>query len=114
MTDAVQGGLQPPSTKPILKFSAILDTQGAFWCPICNLWLDSKKCQTVLEHPQFVDGKVFAHILLAVCEKCLDSLKGHDPIDAVRLAMAERSAKGVKEIPGDPRVKFLVMRKSQQ
>jgi hypothetical protein len=105
-------GLQPPSTKPIEAFDAILKSQGQFWCPICNLWMDSKLCQTIIEHPQLVDGKVFAHILFGMCEKCLDSLKGHDPVDAARIAMAERSAKGVAEIP-DRRIKFFVMRKKQ-
>lgn len=106
-------GLQPPSTKPVATFDEILRTQGQFWCPICNLWQEAKNCQTVIEHPQFVDGNIFAHILFGMCEKCLDSLKGHEPVDAARIAMAERATKGVKELSGDKRVKFLVMRKKQ-
>ena len=112
MTDVAPGGLQPPSTKPIEAFDKVIKTQGEFWCPICNLWQKDSSCQTVIEHPQMVDGKVIAHILFGMCEKCLGSLNGHDPVDASRLAMAERSAKGVPE-QKDGRLKFLVMRKKQ-
>lgn len=106
-------GLQPPSTKPIEAFDEIIKAQGQFWCPICNLWLDANLCQTVIEHPQLgPDNQTLAHVLFGLCEKCLDSLRGHDAVDAVRIAMAERSAKGVAEVP-DKRVKFFVMRKKQ-
>jgi hypothetical protein len=94
-------------------FDAILKKQGHFWCPICNLWGEAKRCETVIQYPQMKDGKVVADVFFAICEKCLNSLKGDDAASAARIAIAERSAKGLKEIP-DSRLKFYVIPKGRE
>lgn len=110
MTDVAPG--LPPSTKPIEMFDQVLKTQGEFWCPICNLWFKDTECQTVVEHPQAdPQGRIIAHILFGMCEKCLSALNGTPPAEAARLAIAERHAKGVADLPRGKQLKFLVMRK---
>lgn len=108
-------GLKTPKLykRAIKKYDLAISTQKTFWCPGCDTWDASKRCETVAAFPKFGEDKKITLYVFGFCEPCVKRAAGMDPSEYAKLAIAERAAKraaaGIPDPVDDGRVKIVIV-----